>query len=669
MPIDVLEAIANINYNTPRPWPIDPAVLFDVVKVRRLVDEATNLAVRAASDIASPILTNVSGGMPAHQAMSSLGMGGLPHGKLSKERKFRMREQASQKLARAYRLDEIACSVATMQGASTLDDIGPAVLSRNPDDTDAKYVHFFHEKIPSRQLAESTNLRPLAEIISQRPTEGEALRTRAMVKTLTRDHEGATHDLTLALQTYRAHNFRHGVKEEGPQSQDSRQVRRRQQDVILTEKERPSSLETQLIFQRATAYLALSCQNVMASVDQPGQADTKPSSEKDAKPGNKSPAKPKKEGLSEKEAAQQQKRQADSRKMAKTYAKRALRDYMAFLSRFEYSPLVPLRVAEDFNERINYAAHTQKMPRNSDTAPQLEPYPIYPLSDLFSAVPPSGLPLYPPPPPPEESKNPDGKKACPTTYECMTYHPLLTEALHSLLLCHCLVQTSGKELLRHANMVARLARLIDGYPIFQASRSPARSDWMEVLRRTENWLLLTASWEKLCASAPLPIFESCNAQHDLESAEAAAEAAAAMIGGDGGKHLTEAEKQKLLEESGLLDPLYEPPIPPPDGPTEDDIARITNGMVPPLPRRQKRGPVMSADGKVHSQTTRWSIDEAEYPFISERAVAISTWIQEAPVVKGLKRKKRTKKPQRPVGLDDAAGKLSLEEAEEPSKSG
>ena len=49
LPPEILETLANTNYNTPRPHPIDPAVFFDLAKIRRLVDEATNLAVRAAS--------------------------------------------------------------------------------------------------------------------------------------------------------------------------------------------------------------------------------------------------------------------------------------------------------------------------------------------------------------------------------------------------------------------------------------------------------------------------------------------------------------------------------------------------------------------------------------------------------------------------------------------
>ena len=52
-------------------------------------------------------------------------------------------------------------------------------------------------------------------------------------------------------------------------------------------------------------------------------------------------------------------------------------------------------------------------------------------------------------------------------------------------------------------MAAHIVRVADGYPIFLAARSPARADWIEVLRRTRNWLGLESSWDKLCA-APVP---------------------------------------------------------------------------------------------------------------------------------------------------------------------
>ena len=156
MPPEVLESLANNNYNLPRPRPIDPAVFFDLLKIRQLVDDATNLAVRAASGVTSSSLNNSmnagNGLLGNGGAALGLGIGSGGNAKLSRERKHRMREQATQKLSKAYHLDEIACSVATMQSASTLEDVAQLVLQRNPLDADAKYVHFFHEKIPSVNL-------------------------------------------------------------------------------------------------------------------------------------------------------------------------------------------------------------------------------------------------------------------------------------------------------------------------------------------------------------------------------------------------------------------------------------------------------------------------------------------------------------------------------------
>jgi len=64
-------------------------------------------------------------------------------------------------------MDEVASSVLIMQGGSVFDDVAERVLKHgmstrfkflnllskplpDPSNPDAKYVHFFHEKIPSR---------------------------------------------------------------------------------------------------------------------------------------------------------------------------------------------------------------------------------------------------------------------------------------------------------------------------------------------------------------------------------------------------------------------------------------------------------------------------------------------------------------------------------------
>lgn len=90
---------------------------------------------------------------------------------MSAMRIHRLRALAVQKLAAAYKTDEIASSVMVMQGGSVFDEIAERVLKNgvsyisrlllrvanecstrriDPHDVDARYVHFFHEKIPSR---------------------------------------------------------------------------------------------------------------------------------------------------------------------------------------------------------------------------------------------------------------------------------------------------------------------------------------------------------------------------------------------------------------------------------------------------------------------------------------------------------------------------------------
>lgn len=118
------------------------------------MDEASDLAVRAASGLSAAALGALSpltssGGSLAQQLgmeMNDRGRGGV----MSATRQHRLRVMAVNKLADAYRIDEIAASVAVMQGATALDDIADKVLKHDPSNPEALYVHFFHEKIPSR---------------------------------------------------------------------------------------------------------------------------------------------------------------------------------------------------------------------------------------------------------------------------------------------------------------------------------------------------------------------------------------------------------------------------------------------------------------------------------------------------------------------------------------
>lgn len=694
MPTDILEIVANIIYHTPRPRPVDPAILFDLFKIHRLVDEATNLAVRAASDMAAPTLTSLNGDSSSdYYPLSSLGIGGSPHGaKLSRERKFRIREQACQKLARAYRLNEILCSVATMQGATALQQVGETVLQRNPKDPDAQYVHFFHEKIPSRQVAQYTSLDPLNDILMNHPGEAAALRTRATVRTFKNDLGGAIQDLTHALSICRMHEPSHALSKQVMTPTGTDHYRKRYTDKMLAEKDHPGSLEGQLLFQRASIYLTEACNHVSECFPAPNNGHASQQTVPIAGGEEDDEGEPDRATLNDilKGAGRSQ---AESRKMVKTFARRALKDYMTMLSHFDYSPNLSTTFIRDFNERVNQAIRATRAGRSSESVKPMsavDPYTVYPMSDLFAAVAPPDLPPYPSQELARNGALPPSPGPAPLTCEWATFHPLLTDALHSLLLCHCLVQTSVKELQRHANMVARLVRLCDGYPVFQGSRSPARSDWNEILTCTKNWVELSADWDTLCTSAPMP-------HHSLDglgwtqsslNPSLAASAAAALISGSSdsanaaAREETEmqAAKEKAREkaimealgddrvtdihsfraavrsrqkrdqvnaaktqeteqvtESSVTSPLVDTLCPPPSSSPPPSTTPATPRVNP-----QER---QSTHQYLEGWHQRWANnDSKDYPIMTERAAAVALWIRDAPLVTGTaKRKKRGKK--------------------------
>ncbi|KKY37680.1 putative histidine kinase group protein [Diaporthe ampelina] len=681
LPHEILETLVNINYNTPRPRPIDPAVFYDLVKIRRLVDNATDLAVRAASGVVS--LNSLNNSHPA--AALGLGFGGGNQPKLSPERKHKLREQATQKLARAYRLDEIACSVATMQSASALEDVASLVLKRDPNNLDAKYVHFFHEKIPSRQLAESTSLDTLDDVISGQQSEGEPLRTRATVRVFKEDYDGAARDLTEALQVFRAHKA-HSMAGKSRELQVVEPGGRRL-DVKLDEDQQPSSLEIQLSFARAGVYLSIACLHVNeALLPMPATKAREPEKENTAQPtdavggqtegegtvsGTSTPATeapPPELTSADKES---QRRVLEARKIVKSNAKKALRDYMAYLSNFDYSPNLPTDIAEDFTRKVkagkNKGSRRPASHIRSDSPSVEIAHTVYTLNELFAATPPADLPPYPPTDVTLAGPEP-GMDATyvGTTMELVTYHPLITDALHALLLCHVLVQTSTKELQRHAYMVARLARLADGYPMFQASRSPARADWIEVLRRGENWIGLATPWESLCAAAPLYPGQSSQNNGTSPSAKQGQKALPAPEVAREAKKDIDDEDRERINQQALMRAIEDDRVG--DEATlraaisahrkraEDDlraermdgsgeangvIVPVTNGggSKPASPAPQDAGSdkapsSASSNGRAPSPGTahrRWAMDEGrEYPILTERASAVARWLREAP---------------------------------------
>ncbi|KAL8832526.1 MAG: hypothetical protein Q9191_000208 [Dirinaria sp. TL-2023a] len=652
LPPEVLETLAYSNHASLRPRPIDPAVFFDLVKVRRLVEDATDLAVRAANGTTSSSLSNAlnaGSGMLGGGGAAALGLGiggGGGNAKLSKERKHRMRELATQKLSHAYYLDEIAASVATMQSASALEEVAKFVLQRSSTDSDAKYVHFFHEKIPSRMLAQCTSLMPLDEIIHDRPTDGAPLRTRAVTRVFKDDYHGAVRDLTegLAVCRYTIAQHRVGRGELEPSYATSGTERKNsgardwKSEPIVKEEGQPSSLESQLLFHRAGVYLTLACQHVDAALDDSISEHVAPLDHWHNIDQNRV-------------IRDAQKHRLEARKLVKTNAKRALRDYVSFLSSFEYTPGLPAKITEEFFRKVNAAANgftrskappanrllevssnsslsnghlsDALVPHKSGDSHRRGTYPymdmtsypalpapeIYLVSNLFSPSPPSNLPPYPADsqalvsrkganPPNEANHFAQKFLAQADHHEAVTYHPLLTDALHSLLLCHALMQTSPKEHLRHAHMVARLARVCDGYPIFLAARSPSRADWIEVVRRANNWIGLQQSWETLCAPAPLLGHAAGNKKEESE------------------EQARERRKQEAIMEA-----------------LADERVHDEASFQAAVTARERRAEELRQEETGQNNgPKRWAQEDGkEYPISTERAEAVARWVKEAPL--------------------------------------
>jgi hypothetical protein len=112
------------------------------------------------------------------------------------------------------------------------------------------------------------------------------------------------------------------------------------------------------------------------------------------------------------------------------------------------------------------------------------PYQVYTLNRLFAPSAVKDLPPF------VQCRHPDGETSQRGVRlkqtEYVTFHPLLVESLHMLLLAHALAQTPQKELIRYALMVARIMRLVVHNPLFKSAsrRSSARRNWIAVLATT-----------------------------------------------------------------------------------------------------------------------------------------------------------------------------------------
>jgi hypothetical protein len=283
--------------------------------------------------------------------------------------------------------------------------------------------------LTDRMLSESTSLIPLTALHQESPSSPHYLRTRAITRSLKGDFLPAIKDLTAALSLVKA------LTDHQSQSEDKGKNKLGSKGFEIS-----PDMECQCVFQRGGCYLTLAIRyagRVTKTLQKPSLA-----------PGSE-------------EFMQSE---SDLR-FLRTYARKAERDYLRFLSKVDYSTdidreegVIVIPLSTLFNHEIENG-HSLEV--SSD-------------DKALIPVPQNGEHFEPEP--------------------ALTYHPLLPDALYSLLLAHTLTLTPPQinssalpseipvcnnnrdkertELIRWANTVARLQTICDGYPLFLPARSP-----------------------------------------------------------------------------------------------------------------------------------------------------------------------------------------------------
>ncbi|KAF5352615.1 hypothetical protein D9756_006190 [Leucocoprinus leucothites] len=493
----------------PVPPPIDPGVMRSVTRIRRLIDEATDLAVRASSGLSAVELGSMRNASSYNgttwAAAQTLGLnpigvngGGGRNTGMSANRVHRLRAIAVQKLAQAYKMDEIASSVMVMQGGSVFDDVAERVLKHDPSDPDAKYVHFFHEKIPSRQLAQSTPTTTLDELISAFPHLLEYYRTRGIVHSFREDFSLAIKDFTHALKEARTR--RKNNKSHHSDSRSSKPKKRKgtsggpvhtngqapsdgtavpegmvegpDGDILplhpSMQPDAPEPIETQLLFLRGAAYLQQAVHLIESAVielegvkkptgfDGPdlrlcclansrygGVEIGNPDGPLGSRNGDKLKAY---HGVL---AAKPFRDQIHS------LLKKSIRDHEKFLSHFDGGETAAPVHDGDIAYQVEFAFTLSESIRPGN----------------HNNPPPSNMPDLPP--------------------ALTTYHPLLIESHFSVLICY-LMLANFDQLLHQFARTAMLVDGVEGYPIFLPPRSMGQAEFIEVLER------LATGWKNGC---------------------------------------------------------------------------------------------------------------------------------------------------------------------------
>ncbi|KIK45469.1 hypothetical protein CY34DRAFT_529492 [Suillus luteus UH-Slu-Lm8-n1] len=490
------------------PPPIDPGVFRNVATIRRLIDEASELSVRASSGLSAAALGSMR--TPSGNAWTTaqgLGFdgsnntGGGRNVAMSAMRVHRLRALAVQKLAAAYKADEIASSVMVMQGGSVFDDIAEKVLKSDPNDPDARYVHFFHEKIPSRQLADSTSTQVLDELIAAHPQRLEYHRTRGIVHCFRDEYSLATKDFTHALRETRTARKARAAHQDLISSRELRgkaTKRKKSSNKIYGQAppsgastaangtnvegingeplllhpsvlpDAPDPIEPQLLFLRGAAYLQHAVHLIESAVLRL-EGVSKVNSSLDGaemrlcylsngryggvEMGN--PDGPL--GRSDGPKAQAYRRvlaDVGFRENIQSLLKKSLRDHERFLSHFDTLE-GPAPMQADLAKRVEVAFLLTELVR-----PNIHTSTATGLAHVDSILPPMFT----------------------------TYHPLLVESHFSILICQ-LMLAELPTLLTTFSRTAVVVDGLEGYPVFLPPRSMAQAEFIEVLERlASGWM-------------------------------------------------------------------------------------------------------------------------------------------------------------------------------------
>ncbi|PVG00907.1 hypothetical protein CPB86DRAFT_773518 [Serendipita vermifera] len=594
----------------PIPPPIDPGVFRSVTTIRRLIDEASDLAVRAASGLSASALgalrSPTIGGGPwaAAQALGINPMNDQNNGRsssMSSTRTHRLRVLAVQKLAEAYKADEIAASVMVMQGASALEDIAERVLRIDPNDLNARYVHFFHEKIPSRQLAESTTTELLDELIEAQPTRLHYFRTRGIVRCFRDEYSLAIKDFTHVLRESRALRKAKGshhsdenyhpklkgkkkseAKTNGRAPPNGTSVPDVPPDKAASQEQStakapglhpsvgpdaPDPIEPQVLFLRAAAYLQHAVHLIEEAMLQVEGVDRIPAQDalelrmllmNKGKYGGVTAEGPHGPLGPKNGTRMRVYRQAMTAPQLKGTVtgllKKSVRDHEKFMNYFDTVdgklPTFPGNLAQ----RVEAAFLLSESLRPGSQSP--------------------------PPPVPEN----------PGIFT--TYHPLLVESHFSVLLCYMLLG----DFISVLPAYQRAAALIDGlegYPVFLPARSMAQAEFVEILERlTTSWApgtqLLASSRPKLLMIEDTPSTDSpvgTDTPFDITRESSASTRTASPITEEDGLSLSSDLTRGSLALTLSFNNQYQPMAPSPREDTgSPDVEFDLDGITDPVER-------------------------------------------------------------------------------------